>query len=346
MADPIPVPTVAPAPTVSTVPIPTANTVYGATNIAQAATSPVMAPNPALDEYNAFLNTPDMIAARNSVSTIQNAINSEKQGLRNTTTGLEYQNDASGGTTGASINLIGRQVGRASELSSNRQAALGEQFSAASNYLQSLESTKREQYQIVQAEKQRIQAINAQTGGQAGILPTDTYEVAVQKAYKWQKKQDKKAEKKAKEQSDDDRKKALKSEIAKLGGSSKTKKGGTLSLKELEKEYNRLSGEAYKKSQIKTGDGGKSKNTAITALLTKAANMANGDTFIKNNAALYGLKESDLTPYTSKPNWGDGYRSAPAQSTEATGEVRKIMDALGVDAATAQKMILEEAANG
>lgn len=241
-----------PAPTIAPVPVPTATSVYSAPNITQAATAPVAAPNPVLDEYNAYVNTPEVLAARGEVTRLQQAINAEKAGLRNTTTGLEYQNDQALGTTGASINLIGRQVGRASDLSSNRQAALGEQFGAASAYLSGLENTAREKFNIVREEKQKIQSLIAQTGNQAGISPTDTFEVATEKAYKWQESQKKKAEKKAKEEAEKSEKDALKSAIAKLGGSTKTKKGGSLNTKELKKEYERLTGESYKKEQSRS----------------------------------------------------------------------------------------------
>jgi hypothetical protein len=241
-----------PAPTIAPVPVPTATSVYSAPNITQAATNPVAPVNAAVEEYNAYMNTPELTAARTSVSELQQAINSERAGLRNTTTGLEYQNDSALGTTGASMNLIGRQVGRANELSSNRQAALGDQFSAATAYLQGLENTRKEQFNVYTQEKQRIQSLIAQTGNQAGILPTDTFEVATEKAFKWEKDQKKKADKKAKEASDKAEKDALKSAIAKLGGSTKGKKGGSLSTKELKKKYEDLTGSAYKKEQSRS----------------------------------------------------------------------------------------------
>lgn len=241
-----------PAPTIAPVPVPTATSVYSAPNITQAATNPVAPVNAAVEEYNAYMNTPELTTARNSVSQLQQAINSEKAGLRNTTTGLEYQNESALGTTGASINLIGRQVGRANELSSNRQSALGDQFSAATAYLQGLENTRKEQYSVYTQEKQRIQSLIAQTGNQAGILPTDTFEVATEKAFKWEKDQKKKAEKKAKEASDKAEKDALKSAIAKVGGSTKNAKGGSLSTSELKKQYEKLTGDAYKKEQSRS----------------------------------------------------------------------------------------------
>lgn len=243
---------VAPVPTLAPVPVPTATSVYSAPNITQAATNPVAPVNAAVEEYNAFLNTPELTSARTEVSRLQQAINAEKAGLRNTTTGLEYQNDGALGTTGASMNLIGRQVGRASDLASNRIAGLGEQFNAAQAFAQGLENTRKEQFNVYTQEKQRIQSLIAQTGNQAGISPTDSFEVATEKAFKWEQKEKKKAEKKAKEASDKAEKDALKSAIAKVGGSTKNAKGGSLSTSELKKQYEKLTGDAYKKEQSRS----------------------------------------------------------------------------------------------
>lgn len=305
-----------PAPTIAPIPAPTAQSVYSAPNITQAATSPALPVNSALEEYNSFLNTPEITSARKSVSDIQNALNSERAELRNTTTGLEYQNDKALGTTGASMNLIGRQVGRASELSSNRQSALGDSLSAATAYLQGLENIRKEQYNVYTQEKQRIQALIAQTGNKAGISPTDTYEVAVEKAYKWQESERKREEKKAEEARKDAYKESLKKELRAMGKSTKG------SIKELEKKLKKENKEAYEKSKsrsdqewaMKVASFNKSMrkdNSAITALLTKAANMSSGGAeWAKKNAALYGLKESDVTPYLTG-NWGDGFRETP-----------------------------------
>lgn len=239
------VPTVAPVPVAP--PAPTMQTVYSAPNLSQAANAPVQAP--VLNEYDAFLNTPEQQAARAEVARLQQAINAEKQGLRSTTTGLEYQNDQAMGTTGASINLIGRQVGRASDLSTNRQAALGEQYQGALQLQQALESTAREKYNIVQAEKAKINALVAQTGGQAGITPTDTFDTAVQKAYTWEQNQKKEAEKKAKKEAEDAKKEAekatLKAQLRALG----LKTSG--SRKELEKRLNKaIKNDKSKKDKI------------------------------------------------------------------------------------------------
>jgi hypothetical protein len=224
-----------PTPTLAPVAPPTASSVYSADNIAQTATAPVQAPNPALDEYNAYMNTPEMVAARAKAAEFQQAINAERQGLRNTTTGLEYQNTNALGSTGASINLIGTQVGRANQLASDRLAGLGENLSAQQSYLNALESTQRERYNIVQQEKSKLQSLIAQTGGQAGITTTDTYETAVQKAYKWEQSERERerveAEKAAEKAKKDAYKDSLKAQLSALGKSTKG-----LSKNELEKK--------------------------------------------------------------------------------------------------------------
>lgn len=319
MPDPIvpPVPTIAPVVTP-----PTAQTVYSAPNITQAATQPVLPVNPAVEEYNSFMNTPELIEARNSVRSFQDAINKERQGLRTTTTGLEYQNDQAGGTTGASVNLIGRQVGRASTLASDRIAALGENLNAATAFVQGLEGERRNQYDVFQQNKSKIQSLIAQTGNKAGITLNDTYESAVEKAFNWQAEQDKKAEKKQKEAAEKAEKEQLKALVIQVGGSTKNKKGGSLSIKDLKKEYERLSGEKFKADKARSDaewsmrvsnfNKGISdeKNKAITQLLSQAANMSDGgEEWAKRNAALYGLKVADVTPYL-QGNWGDGYRTS------------------------------------
>lgn len=248
-----------PVPTVANVPAPTPQSVYSSSNIAQTAVQPVQAVNPALEDYNAYMNSPEMIEARNNVANITNQINSEKAGLRNTTTGLEYQNEGALGSTGASINLIGTQVGRASQLSSNRQAALGEQLQGAVAFANALETTKRDQYNIIQGEKDKIQSLIAQTGGQAGITKSDTFETATQKAWEWEKKEKKKIEDKAKKDSESEEKKTLQTQIKSMGGSTKTKNGGTMNLKQLKAEWERLSGEKYKKDESRSDEEWKMK---------------------------------------------------------------------------------------
>lgn len=241
-----------PVPTVLTVPPPTAQTVYSADNISQAATNPVKPVNPVLEDYNAYMNTPEMVAARAKVSQTQQALNAEKADLRSTTTGIKYQNEKALGSTGASLNAMGLQAGQASELSTNRQAALAETLQADTAFLQGMEKLATDQYNIISQEKDKIKTLIAQTGNKAGITVNDSFEVATEKAYQWHKKQEKKAKEEAKKAAKDAEKKDLKKMVAALGGSTKNKKGGSLSSKELEKEYERLTSAKTQKENARS----------------------------------------------------------------------------------------------
>lgn len=287
-----------------TVAPPTASTVYSAGNLASASAGTTTV-NPILDEYTQYMNSPELQAAKAKTAEIQSAINAEKAGLRSTTTGLEYQNQQALGTTGASMNLIGTQVGRASSLASDRISALGDQYSSALAYQQGLEQTAREKYNIIAEERSRVKSLIAQTGNQAGILATDTFEVATDKAYKWQKAQDKKAEKKAQEKADEEEKKNLKSLIAKLGGSTKNSKGGSLNLSKLRKEYERLTGEQYKKEQSRADQEWAMKVAAHNK------SMASGD--VKDVKAADAAFEKDAKAYAESVAKGDITREDAAR---------------------------------
>lgn len=207
---------------------PTAADVYSTENIAQTVTAPVSAPVGAGQElYNQFLNTTDIQAARTNVSELQKQINARNQAFRDQKTGLEYQNVGAMGTTGASANLIGRQVGRAGDLASNELAALGENLNAQTAYLSSLQSEAMNRYNIAQKERSQLQDLITATRGEAGISYTDSYEDALKKAAKYEDKMEKEAAKKADK---DELKKTMKS----LGLSYKG-----LSRNEMEKKLNK-----------------------------------------------------------------------------------------------------------
>lgn len=196
-----PVATTYPTPSVikASVPsAPTASDVYSTENIAQTVTAPVSAPVGAGQElYNQFLNTTDIQTARTNVSELQKQINARNQAFRDQKTGLEYQNVGAMGTTGASANLIGRQVGRAGDLASNELAALGENLNAQTAYLSSLQSEAMNRYNIAQTERNQLQDLITATRGEAGISYTDSYEDALKKAAKYEDEQEEKASKKA-----------------------------------------------------------------------------------------------------------------------------------------------------
>lgn len=328
--------TTPPVPTLAPVPVPTAQTVYSAPNITQTATNPVKAVNPVLEEYNQYMNSPELLAAKAKLTATQQALNAEKAGLRSTTTGLEYQNDQALGTTGASVNLIGRQVGRASELSTNRQSALADTYNSDLAYVQGLEKTANDQYNIISQEKDKIRSLIAQTGNQAGIKTTDTFEQATDKAYKWQKKEEKKASEKAKEVTKEAEKKDLKKLVISVGGSTKNKKGGSLSSKELQKEYERISGESYKKQQsrsdqewaMKVAQYNKSMSggstTKLDSLLEKAASMGSGGReWAESVAKQYGVDPAQIKAVTKQDGWESAYGSSKTNAAMSTADLNK-----------------------
>lgn len=175
--------------------IPSAQSVYSPENI-KAMTDNINYEDP-YSLYTTFLQSPAIIAAQQAVQETQGDISGVKQGLRTTTTALQNQNEAAYGTTGASINLIGKQVGRARDLASNELAALGETLQGQQSGLQNLTQTAQAYYGIAQQERQQLQSLMEATGGDAGINWDDSYEEALKKAKKWEKEEAKKASKKA-----------------------------------------------------------------------------------------------------------------------------------------------------
>jgi len=216
---------------------PTASSVYSPENVTQTLTQP--APKPNLSDpfglYEQYMKSPDILATQQQVSDTQKAINASQQALRGTTRALEGQNIGAMGGTGASVNLIGQQVGRARQLTADELAGLGENLQAQTAYLNTLQSDAQNRYQIAQQERAQLQDLIRQTGGKANITYSDSYETALQKASKY--------EEKVKE---DTYKSDLKKTLQSLGLSLKTKKGGTLDTKGMEKKLT----EYYKKQDI------------------------------------------------------------------------------------------------
>ena len=185
-----------PTPTVVATPPPTASTVYSAPNIQNAVTTPTPAPD--LSDpyglYDQFLKTPEITTAQNQLAQTQQAINASQQGLRTTTRALEGQNVQAQGGTGASINLIGRQVGRARQLTGDELAGLGENLQGQQAYLSSLTADAQNRYGIAQQERAQLQDLIRQTGGKAGITYTDSYEQALTKSTKYEEQQQERAQ--------------------------------------------------------------------------------------------------------------------------------------------------------
>lgn len=212
----------------------TANTVYSPENVAQTLTNPATKPDLSdpFGTYNYYMNSPEIQAVKAESQRVAEAINASRQGLRTTTTALQNQNEQAQGGTGASINLIGRQVGKARELTSNELAALSENQMATQAYLDTLIQDATAKYNIAETQRAQVQDLIRQTGGKAGISYADTYESAVKKADDYMVKKEKEAKKEAYKDS-------LKQQLLALG---KNTKG--LSTKELEKKlkkYNKNS---------------------------------------------------------------------------------------------------------
>lgn len=292
------------------VPAPTVADVYSTQNIAQATTAPVQAPLSAGQElYNQFLNTPDIQAAKSNVSAIQKQINEANQAFRNAKTGFEYQNEGAMGTTGASANLIGRQIGRASDLTSNTLAGLGENLSAQQAYLDSLTSEASNRYNIAQQERNQIQDLITATKGKANITYTDSYETALQKAAKYE-------EKLLKEE----KKQAEKDELKKTAKSLGIKTSG-LSRKEIENKINKyMKSEKAKADEIdaielalkkKSLAGGSGTTTNANDFYSTAINLKNSGKSWGDIAYTLG-KKYDLTPGSDYSNQLDAIMTGKA----------------------------------
>lgn len=255
-----------------TIATPTASDVYSADNVAQTLTTPATAVD--LSDpyglYDSFLNSADIQAAKAGVTSTQADIDAVNKALRTTTTALEGQNESAMGTTGASVNLIGKQVGRARDLTSNELAALSETLSAQTANLNTLQTDAQNRYAIAQQERAQLQDLIRSTGGKAGINYTDSYEDALKKASKYEEEQMKEAEKKAYKDN-------LKEQLRAFGSSTKG-----LSKNELEKKL--------KKKMKQAGMADAEMKELELALKRKELNKpyykpdnAGGDTTLKNS---------------------------------------------------------------
>lgn len=264
-------------PTVSVTP----DTVYSADNVAQTLTNPAAKPDLSdpFGTYNFYMNSPKIQAAKAQAQSGQESINASRQALRTTTTALQNQNEQAQGGTGASINLIGRQVGRARELTSNELAALSENQMAAQSYLDTLIQDAQAQYGIAEQQRAQVQDLIRQTGGKAKISYADTYESAVAKADSYIKKQEKEAKKEAYKDS-------LKQTALQLGikTSGKDTKELEKSLKKYyksEKEYNdkikSLDLQAKKQAIVKAGSATAPGASSELSAVAKALKENNND---------------------------------------------------------------------
>lgn len=202
--------------------------VYSSSNIANAVANTASKPDfsDPLKLYDYYMNTGDISNTRTEVKTLQDQINNLNATLRNTLN--VYKNKTMG------MNAIRGAQQAASDTAALPLQALGEQLSAKQAYLSTLTTEATNKFNIAKEERANISSLIASTGGKAGIKWTDTFESAVQKAEKY-------AEKKKK----DDEKDLFKSELRKLGLSTKG------NYKDLEKRLTKAYKEAGKSSSLK-----------------------------------------------------------------------------------------------
>lgn len=264
-------------PTVSVTP----DTVYSADNVAQTLTNPAAKPDLSdpFGTYSFYMNSPEIQAAKAQAQSVMEAINASRQGLRTTTTALQNQNENAQGGTGASINLIGRQVGRARELTSNELSALSENQMAAQSYLDTLTQDATAKYNIAESQRAQVQDLIRQTGGKAGISYADTYESAVKKADTYMVKQEKEAKKEA--YKDSLKQTALQLGIKTNGKSTKELEKSLKKYYKSEKEYNdkikSLDLQAKKQAIVKAGSATAPGASSELSAVAKALKENNND---------------------------------------------------------------------
>jgi hypothetical protein len=330
----------------------TAESVYSAPNIQQAVTNPVAKPNLSdpFGLYDHYMKSPEIQSATQNVQSIQQMINKSNQALRTTTSALEGQNDRAMGGTGASINLIGKQVGRARDLTSRELSGLSENMLAAQSVLDSLRTDASNKYNIANQQRAQIQDLIAQTGGKAGISYADTYEQAIQKASKYT---EKKAKEEAEKAKSDAYKQSLKDMYLQLSG----KPAKAMSTKELEKKVKGLSKSAqaeakkmadleyktklaqYNKLVSGEGAGGGYTDQEIRKLRAAGIdpnNIGSADKFLYQGISPEQERESKITDTLAKTIENLMSQNVPIKTIQSSVDpygykVEDIADAYGID---------------
>lgn len=156
--------------------------VYSAGNIAQASTNPAPKPNYsdpfALRDY--FMNTGDIVAARNAAKVANQDLLAARQTGRAQQQSLQELPQA--------LNVIRGEQAVAGQQQSLKEQALAENLLAAQSNYDTFAQEANARYGIAQEQRNQIQGLITSTKGKAGISYADTYETALQKAAKWEKK--------------------------------------------------------------------------------------------------------------------------------------------------------------
>lgn len=177
--------------------------VYSASNIQQASTNPAPAPNYsdpfALRDY--FLNTPDIVAARTNAQQVQQDLMRARQTGRSQQQAIQELPQA--------LNVIRGEQAVAGQQSALTEQALSENLLATQSAYDALRQEGLARYDIANTQRNDLRSLITATKGKAGISYADSYETALQKAAKWEKKTNEEAAKLAK-------KEAEKTELKKL----------------------------------------------------------------------------------------------------------------------------------
>ena len=216
----------APVPIVPTnMAIPSPTQIYSASNINQATVAPIAPPDlsNASSIYNYYLNSAGVTAARTAAEADAAALAQAKATARNRQLAIE-------GNPLESQQFIVGQQSRAGQLDNAALNALADTAGVSSANYASARQLASEQANVALSQRSELVNLITQNPG-AKITFNDTVQSATGKIDKYNKKVEKDNQKKV----DEEYKKNLKASLIKLGVSNKTKKGGTMSVKAMEK---------------------------------------------------------------------------------------------------------------
>ena len=301
----------APVPIVPTnMAIPSPTQIYSASNINQATVAPIAPPDlsNASSIYNYYLNSAGVTAARTAAEADAAALAQAKATARNRQLAIE-------GNPLESQQFIVGQQSRAGQLDNAALNALADTAGVSSANYASARQLASEQANVALSQRSELVNLITQNPG-AKITFNDTVQSATGKIDKYNKKVEKDNQKKV----DEEYKKNLKASLIKLGVSNKTKKGGTMSVKAMEKalaaEYKTSADaeKALKNLQLQSArkslsDSGEASLSKLDSLLTQAAKMPSGGReWAASVASKYGVNAEDVKSATTANGWEEAYR--------------------------------------
>ncbi len=312
--------------TASSIPVPTPTEIYSSSNIAQATNAPVAPPDlsNASSIYDYYLNGADVTSARTAAEADAKALAAAKATARNRQLAIE------GNPLESQQFIVGQQA-RAGQLDTATLNALADAAGVSSAAYASAKQTASEKANVALSQRSELVQLITQNPG-AKIKFTDTIESATKKISDYQDEQAKKAKKAA----DEEYKKNLKETLMQLGISNKTSKGGTMSVKSMEKALTAsykskadadkaLKNLQLQSAQLDLKEKSGSSLSKLETLLTEAAKMPEqGREWALANASKYGVSTADVQGVVVHNNWEDSYRKS-TDNNKATA-VKQIGD--------------------